>query len=193
MSNNFDKNTMGNSPAALYIIDLLNGIERKKAVHLIKAYADFKETFKELLDAYDDGALSARVVRKYIETYRATLPLKREELMSKDYDNKIINLYENLVIAEFKKVVRKLDAMKRLEVSAISRAKSNLKKSGQMFNNEKVVTYGKYEGEEVTMEVNFNKHGLGSSNITRGAVEDKITAETLMEKSIKKIERRKLK
>lgn len=193
MNNNFDKYTLGNSPAAIYIIDLLNVIERSKAIYLIKGYSGFKKTFKELVDAYDEGALSSSVVRKYMETYRATLPIKREELMIKEYDLKIINLYENLIIAEFKKVVRKLDAMKRLEVSAISRAKSNLRKSGKLYSDEKVETYGKLEGKEIPVEVKFNEHGLGSSNINRNYIEDKITSDTLMEKSIKRMERKKLK
>lgn len=193
MNNNFDKYTLGNSPAAIYIIDLLNNVERKKGVYLMKAYSDFKETFRELLDAHDDGALSSKVVRKYIEIYRATLPQTRETLITKGYDVKIINLYENLIIAEFKKVIRKLDAITRLEVSAISRAKSNLKKSGKVYNDEQVLTFGKYEDKEIPVEVKFNKHGLGSSNINSNFIEDRITSETLMEKSMKRVERRKLK
>ena len=43
MNNNFDKYTLGNSPAAIYIIDLLNNTERKKAIYLIKAYSEFKQ------------------------------------------------------------------------------------------------------------------------------------------------------
>lgn len=193
MNNNFDKYTLGNSPAAIYIIDLLNNIERKKAVYLMKTYSDFKETFRELLDAHFEGALSSKVVRKYIEVYRVTLPKTKESLINKGYDLKIINLYENLVIAEFKKVIRKLDAITRLEVSAVSRAKSNLKKSGKVYNDEQVLTFGKYEDKEILVEVKFNKHGLGSSNINYNFIEDKITSETLMEKSMKRMERRKLK
>ena len=33
--NNFDKFTLGNSPAAIYMIDLLNSVERKKAIYII--------------------------------------------------------------------------------------------------------------------------------------------------------------
>lgn len=191
--NNFDKYTLGKSPAAIYIIDLLNNIERNKAVYLIKAYSEFKENFRELLDAYDDGALSAKVIRKYIATYRATLPQTRVQLLEKGYDHKIINLYDNLLIAEFKKATRRLDAIKRIEVSAIARAKSNLKKSGKEYHDEQLKTYGKYEGKEIPVEVKFNQHGLGSSVINTNLIEDKITSESLMEKSLKRLERRKLK
>lgn len=193
MNNNFDKYTLGNSPAAIYIIDLLNNTERKKAIYLIKAYSEFKQTFRELLDAHDDGALSAKVVRKYIETYRSTLPQSKQNLTNKGYDIKVINLYENLLIAEFKKAIRRLDAIKRIEVSAISRAKSKLKNTGKKYHDEQLKTYGKYEGQEIPVEVRFNQHGLGQSSINTNLIEDKITSETLMEKSLKRLERRKLK
>lgn len=190
--NNFDKNTLGDSPACIYLIDLLNKIERKKAVYLIKSYAEFKETFKELVDAYEANALSAKVVRRYIATYRETIPAIRQSLVDRQYDTTIINLYENLLIAEFKKVTRKLDAIKKLEISAISRAKSNLKKSGSSFNDKNMQTYGKYEGKEIPVDVTFDQHGLGSSVFNKDLIEDKINSETLMEKSLKRLERRKL-
>ena len=193
MINNFDKNTLGNSPAAIYIIDLLNQIERKKAIYLIKAYGDFKETLRELIDAYNDGALSAKVVLKYIETYRSTLPQKKEALIIKGYEIKIINLYDNLLIAEFKKFIRKIETLKRIEVSAISRAKCNLKKSGTSYEDKQITTFGKFEGKEIPVEVKFNQYGLGSSFINTNLIEDKITSDTLMEKSIKRMERRKKK
>lgn len=189
--NNFDKNTLGDSPACIYLIDLLNKIERKKAVYLIKSYGEFKETFKELVDAYEANALSAKVVRRYIATYRETIPAIRQSLVSRKYETTIINLYENLLIAEFKKVTRKLDAIKKLEISAISRAKSNLKKSGSSFNDKNMQTYGKYEGKEIPVEVTFDQHGLGSSVFNKELIEDKINSETLMEKSLKRLERRK--
>lgn len=191
--NNFDKFTLGNSPAAIYMIDLLNNIDRKKSVYIIKAYGEFKEVLRELSDAHDDGAISARVLRKYIETYRLTLPGIRKSLEAKEYDVKIINLYENLIIAEFKKVIRKLDAMKKIEISAIARAKSKIKNSGRQINNESISTYGRYEGNEVEIDVKFNKNGLGSSTVNANMVKDRITSETLMEKSLKRLERRKLK
>lgn len=191
--NNFDKYTLGNSPAAIYIIDLLNRIERKKAVYLIKAYGEFKENFREILDAYDDGALNAKVVRKYIEVYRANLPQTRQNLLERGYDEKIVNLYDNLIIAEFKKIIRRLDAIKRVEVSAIARAKNNLKKSGKEYHDEQLKTFGKYEGKEIPVEVKFNQHGLGYSFINTNLIEDKITSESLMEKYLKRLEKRKLK
>lgn len=193
MTNNFDKYTLGNSPAAIYMIDLLNQIERKKAVYLTKAYGDFKETIRELLDAYDDGALSAKVVRQYMENYRATLPQKKELLLNREYDLKIVNLYENLLVAEFKRVIRKLDTIKSLEISAISRAKSQLKKSGKSYEHEQVATFGIFDGKEVPVEVKFNQHGLGYSTINTNLIEDRITSDSLMEKSVKRMERRKLK
>lgn len=191
--NNFDKFTLGNSPAAIYMIDLINSVERKKAIYIIKSYGEFKETFRELSDAHDDGAISARVLRKYIETYRLTLPGVRKNLEEKQYDIKIINLYENLIIAEFKKVIRRLDAMKKIEISAIARAKSKIKNSGRQIKNESITTYGRYEGNEVKIDVKFNQNGLGSSSVNANMVQDRITSETLMEKSLKRLERRKLK
>lgn len=191
--NNFDKFTLGNAPAAIYMIDLLNNIDRKKSVYIIKSYGEFKETFRELSDAHDDGAISARVLRKYIETYRLTLPGVRKNLEEKQYDIKIINLYENLIIAEFKKVIRRLDAMKKIEISAIARAKSKIKNSGRQIKNESITTYGRYEGNEVKIDVKFNQNGLGSSSVNANMVQDRITSETLMEKSLKRLERRKLK
>ena len=191
--NNFDKFTLGNSPAAIYMIDLLNNIDRKKSVYIIKAYGEFKEVLRELSDAHDDGAISARVLRKYIETYRLTLPGIRKSLEAKEYDVQIINLYENLISAEFKKVIRRLDAMKKIEISAIARAKSKIKNSGRQINNESISTYGRYEGNEVEIDVKFNKNGLGSSTVNANMVKDRITSETLMEKSLKRLERRKLK
>lgn len=189
--NNFDKNTLGDSPACIYLIDLLNKIERKKAVYLIKSYGEFKETFKELVEAYNNEAISAKVVRRYIATYRQTIPTIRQSLVNKQYETTIINLYENLLIAEFKKVTRRLDAIKKLEISAISRAKSNFKKSGNEFNDKQMKTYGKYEGKEIPVEVIFDQHGLGSSVFNKDLIEDKINSETLMEKSLKRLERRK--
>lgn len=193
MNNMFDKNTLGNSPASIYLIDLLNQIERKKAVCLIKSYSDFKEIFKELMDAHDDGAVSAKLVRNYIETYRSTLPEKKSNLLDKDYDIKVVNLYENLLIAEFKKAIRKLDAKKKIEISAIARAKHNLKSDGKTLNNQKIPTIGKYKGDEINVEVKFNQHGIGSSFLNLNLIKDNITNESLMKKSLKRLERRNLK
>lgn len=191
--NNFDKYTLGNSPACIYIIDLLNNIDRKKAVHIIKSYAEFKEEFRELLDSYNEGALNARIVRKYIEMYRSTLPEKRQKLVAKQYDVKIINLYENLIVGEFKKILRRLDSQRRVEISAIARAKSQLKKQGNKYNEQQLHTYGKFEGKEIPVEVKFNEHGLPSSVVNPNLIKDNITSETLMEKSLKRQERRKQK
>lgn len=191
--NNFDKYTLGNAPAAIYMIDLLNQIERKKAIYIIKSQQEFNKNIHELMDAYEDGALSNKVIRKYIDNYRATYSQKREELLSKSYDEKIINLFENLLDAEFKKAIRRMDAVKRLEVSAISRAKHQLKSAGKTYHDEQLKTYGKYEGEQIPVDVKFNQHGLGSSLINTNLIKDKITSETLMEKSLKRQERRKQK
>lgn len=190
MTNNFDEYTLGNSPAAIYIIDLLNNIDRKKAIHIIKSYSEFKESFREVMDAHAEGVLSAKVVRKYIELYRSNIPTIHQNLVSKEYDIKIINLYENLLIAEFKKSIRKLDSIKRIETSAVSRAKSQLKKSGKVYHHEQMNTYGKYEGDNIPVAVKFNEYGLALPCVNVNLIQDKITSETLMEKSLKRMERR---
>ncbi len=83
--------------------------------------------------------------------------------------------------------------MKKIEISAIARAKSKIKNSGRQINNESISTYGRYDGNEVEIDVKFNKNGLGSSTVNANMVKDRITSETLMEKSLKRLERRKLK
>ena len=188
--NHFDQYTLGDTPAAIYLIDLLNKMEKKKASYILNSYTSFKEWMNELIFAYENKFISSKTLRKCIEHYRLSLKEHRELLIQKNYDITVINLLQNLKIAELRKIIRKVGTIKKLETSAIDRAKSVLKKEKSSLTNRSIETFAMNDDEKIEVEVIFNHHGVASSDVDSEKIKDKITSESLWKKSNQRMARR---
>lgn len=184
-----DKNTLGDSPAAIYLIDILNHSNNSLDSSVLKRINQFKNIFTQLLNAHDGKHIETGVVRAFVFYKRQDLNLQTQEMTQAGYTPLVINLYKNLVIAELKKFQRRADQINMVEKSASDRARAILRNGKQKFNNQTLNTYGKLEGEQMHVEVVFNQHGLPTVNIDTSLIKDSITSQTLMDKSVKRLTR----
>lgn len=184
----FDRNTLGNSPGCLYMMDLLNETSNKKDLNVLKFISKFRHIFFQLVHAYDEHVIEADVVRVFSSYKRTELISQVNQLIEQGYTPVIAKLYCNIVISDLRKFERAVSGIQKIEKSAIDRAKSQLKNKHISVKNKEVLTYGRINQEEadlVNVTVVFDKNGKGQleTPLTRQDFSDPINDETLMQKS----------
>lgn len=187
----YDKYTVGNSPAAIYIIDLLNQTDNDINHKILKTLHKHRDTFNQLVKAYDNHHLSAQVVSAFITGARIMVEKEAEQYVANGYDPLIVNLFKNLVFADMKKFTRQKNKAEKLERSAIDRAKYILKNQNLTYADKQISTYGldNEKQEKINIEVNFDYNGLPVTKYNKDLLTDSITNETLREKSEKRLKR----
>ena len=188
----YDRYTLGHSPAAIYLIDVLNNTTNTKDHNVLKHINHFKTNFKELVNAYEAGHVSHQVVLSYIKGQRLEVEQYSQDNIARGYTPLVINITKNLLVADMKHFIRITTKQKKIEFSAIQRAKNLLKNGGQSRVNSRLVTYGKssrHSKEHIPTEVVFNQFGLPKVELDKKAIVDDITNESLMEKSIARLTR----
>lgn len=189
----YDKFTLGNAPAAVYLIDTLNNSTNPVDSKIVSKFQAFQAIFKQLVHAYDIEAIDKKVVFHFANLKRVEINTQYYEMVELGFTPLAVNLYRNLVIAELKKFERRCTKLTQIEKSATDRAKGVLRNKGakgrSMLANKEVLTYGKTEGEQVVVDVKFNNHGLPVAQFDKTLVKDTITSESLMEKSIARLKR----
>lgn len=190
---NYDKFTLGKSPAAVYLIDLLNQSTNAMDSKVIFKLQTFQAVFKQLVEAYEKKVIDKKVVFLFSNYKRVEINQHYEEMVASGMTPLVVNLYRNLVIAELKKFERKCTKVFQIEKSATDRAKALLRNKGtkgrEALANKQLLTYAKFEGEKVAVEVNFNSHGLPVLQFDKTLVKDSVTSESLMEKSTARLKR----
>jgi len=182
-----DRNTLGDSPASIYLIDVLNDSTNSKDKNILKQISTFKKIFTELLKSHEAGHISTGVVNTFVSYKRQDLEIQTQDLLAKGYSALVVNLYKNVVVAELKKYQRRASTIKQIEKSASDRARGLLRNKHQKFNNASLKTYGKAGDEKFDLEVQFNQHGVAQVHLDKSLVKDSITSESLMEKSRKRL------
>lgn len=61
----YDKFTIGNSPAAIYLIDLLNKTENNINHNILKSLHKHRDIFNQLLKSYENNHISTQVVTAF--------------------------------------------------------------------------------------------------------------------------------
>lgn len=184
-----DKYTFGDTPAAIYLADVLNHTTNPLDAGISKHITTFKDIFKQLVNAHEKGHISTGVVANFIHNKKIALDIQMKEFLSLGYTPLVVNLYSNMVNADMKQFNRKAQKLNLISKSAEDRARGILKQGKQKYANQKMQTYGRVGTEQVAVEVEFNQHGLPQVKLDKSAIKDEITSETLMEKSIARLTR----
>ena len=192
----YDKNTLGNSPASIYLVDLLNNSENKKDASVLRYITKFKSIFNQLVSAYEAGSIDSNVVKVFCQYKRADLDANVEPMIKEGFSPVVINLYKNIVVAEMKKFERNANMVEKVEKSAIDRAKSTLKNKKVSFKEQTVPTFGRtgnLKDELYEVQVVFDKNGLPKLDkpVDPKLITQDITDESLMKKSLIRRERNK--
>lgn len=188
----YDSYTLGNSPACIYLIDVLNNSTQSIDHSVLKVIHEFRSTFKELVKAFDANIITQRTMLSVIRSKTIELELKATELMDKGIDPLIVNLTKNVIASDYTIFRRQQEKINRISNSAIARAKSLLKNKKSPFPNQELLTFGKVNKiseEKLDTLVIFNEYGLPSVKMDKENIPDHRTNEYLMEKSIKRLDR----
>jgi hypothetical protein len=194
-----DKYTIGNSPAAIYLADLLSVTTNSTDFGVIRFLNVFRQHFNELIKAHNKGYISKKVVFSYMYGKRLELEEQVKTCLDNGYTPLIVNLYKNLVVAEMKQFTRTSVKKQAIEQSATERAKALLKNKGvKQLANTSLDTYGKsvhYVNntektfDQIDATVTFNEYGVPKVIVDLDQIKDTITNETLREKSLKRLTR----
>ena len=188
----YQSHTLGNSPAAIYLIDVINSSDNPKDHRIISHINDFKRMFKQITNAHDKGMLDNKTVYSFIIGKTLELEQKSEYFLKNNYSLLVVNLFRNLIMADMKSFNRTTTKQNCIEKSAISRAKDLLKKEDKKINHTTITTYGKINSDKpeiIDTVVVFNEHGIPRVEIDKNSIKDDITNETLLGKSIARLTR----
>lgn len=190
----YDKNTIGNSPASIYLIYLLNESQNKKDISVLKYITKFKAIFTQLVAAYKAGHIDSNVVKMFCQYKRADLEENVQPMLEQGFTPVIVNLYKNIIVADMKKFERNASMVEKVEKSAIDRAKSFLVNQKSALKDQKVPTFGRIgnkKDEHYEVNVIFDKNGLPKLEkpVDPNLLHQDITDETLMQKSLIRRER----
>lgn len=184
--------TLGNSPAAIYLVDVLNNSANPIDRNILKPINKFNCLFKELVKAYQNGHISDTLVHSYIAAKHLELEQYKQQLTNLNYTPLVISLAINLIIGEMTKFQRRNGKANKIKKSAIDRAKNILKTKGSLYNNSSLSTYGKLNNqteEQLNALVVFNQHGIAEVQFNENDIKEDVTNETLREKSLKRLKR----
>lgn len=186
----YDPYTLGNSPAAVYLIDVLNNSTNKAEHNILRHINSYKVKFKEIVTAFEAGHLSDHVVLSFLNGQSLELEIHAKEWAEKGYNTLVINLGKNLILANYSQFRRQHGKVNKIKNSATQRAKNILKNADKSYANQEVSTYGKEDDEKtLSVVVKFNEHGLPNVQLDTQLVHDHITNEHLMQKSLKRLNR----
>lgn len=184
-----DKYTFGDTPAAIYLADVLNTTTNPLDAGISKHISSFKGVFNQLVKAYENGHLTSAVVSNFTKNKKLALKFQMTEFLDLGYSPLVVNLYSNMLNADMKQFNRKAQKLSLISKSAEDRARGILKNGKQKYANQKMQTYGRVGTEQVAVEVEFNQHGLPHVKMEKDAIKDEITSKTLMDKSITRLTR----
>jgi len=183
-----DKNTFGKTPAAMYLVEVLN--QRNSKVLNRKVGAKLhahRALLKQLEDANEAGILSVHNLAAVIHTLRSTVDANHLECLPADAI--VGELVHNIIIGELKSLARRAQHGRHLE-----REQARLMRSNQ--DREDVRTEWDMESY-IREEVHTGTYKLGTT-ITHQFVPnpvkvkyigETVTAESLQEKSRQKLAR----
>lgn len=186
----YDIYTLGNSPAAIYLVDVLNSTTNKIDHNILRHIHSFKTKFNQIVKAFENHHLDYQVVVSFINGQILELENQAHEWKKRGYTTLVVNLGKNLIISNYTQFKRQQGKINKIKNSATQRAKSMLKNADKSYANQEISTYGK-EADEKTLNVvvKFNEHGLPSVTLDTNLVRDSITNEHLMQKSLKRLNR----
>ncbi len=189
--NKLEKYTIGKSPAALYLTDLINQTQNPKDINLIKFLTNFRAEFKQLLNCYNMQLLNGEYLANYCSLKRKDLDEQTKHLVEKNYTPLLVNLYKNICISELKKFIRPYSFETHFTQSAINRAK-HLKKNSPNINT--FHTYGQYKNlsYKVDATVNFLRNGKIDVILDKSQIKDVINDDTLTKKSKKRLSKKNI-
>lgn len=187
-----DPNTIGKSPAALYLVDCLNQSPNLINRKVLKVIAFHREHYRELAQAVESYTLSKEFALNICNLKKLEIENLKADLMSRGVEELISNLCCNILTSEVRQIERKIVKLKKIEISAIARAKSDLKLDNIPARNVEVPTVGlaknvcnSKEEQEFDVNVIFEKHGipLVELEFDISTMPDDITDELRIERS----------
>ncbi len=127
--------TFGKSPACVYLVALINQGNIKKYRKLHTRHQELNAILNELLDAYQTQSISLKTflhllnikkkeVRDNIDTLKELMLSKAVTIEEKNKTTTLLNVYENVMMMEFKKLQRETQFYHIAKIKSEQQARS---------------------------------------------------------------------
>ena len=172
-----DKRTFGNSPAAIYLADMLNALGDKRQTHRVSSFINStSKMINEAVALHLDHQMSTTMLYFIVDNISRDVANKADDMRVGAngivYDPVVCNLMENVLRGQIKNVKRRLEKVVRIHQQQ-NRAK--IKNASKIVVNDKAIVLGKTE--------------FVPRKITISSVPDTTNEHTLVSKSIKRLHR----
>jgi hypothetical protein len=178
-------NTFGKTPACIYLADYLNKLKNPILNRKIgKRFSEVRKLINELVRANEAEVMTLGAVGSFVDLMRE----RHNESMEYFAQFELVhNLVNNIVLGEFKSIIRKLHILQRLRKFQAHLRRDptyGIKWKGR-HGSEFVWTV---EGVDIAFQ---DQYGIQFVPITIDLIDDPVTAEVLQERSRAKLTRRK--
>ena len=172
-----DKRTFGNSPAAIYLADMLNALGDKRQTHRVSSFINStSKMINEAVALHLNHQMSTTMLYFIVDNISRDVANKADDMRVGAngivYDPVVCNLMENVLRGQIKSVKRRLEKVVRIHQQQ-NRAK--IKNASKIVVNNKATVLGKTE--------------FVPRKITILSVPDMTNEHTLVSKSIKRLRR----
>lgn len=182
-----EKFTLGKSPAAIYLVSILNQSTNNNDRIILKHISFAKKSLNEIKSAWEKGILSRDTMLEFCNLKRKEIQLYQNDKLTP----LVLNLYKNLLLANIKHMTRTDSKIEAIVKSAVSRGRDLLKNENLPLIKNSVDSYGKVTRKSIEkFPVNISYDEFGTMNIKKNFdlnnIKDEINDESLLNKFIAK-------
>lgn len=180
-----DKYTVGDTPAAIYLVDFLNTSGSKKDRKVLTFINEFRKLFAELVEARECDAISANTLLNFCAIYRQRLNNQCTEMINKGYNSLVVDLFSNIVLGDIRSYERREQRFqKKIKI---------IKAKAKKFFNENV-KHLKLEAVEFFVSepyarVEYKGTNISNINVSFEYTQDPISSAVLVTKSISRLKK----
>ncbi len=157
-----NKFTYGNTPAAIYLFDYLEKLDKKIVKKRVgKMLTSHRQLFSQLAKANKSGNITAHNLARVVGQMR-------DKFYIDVGDEHASNLVTNILVGEMKDLLRRTSTIRKIELQQNKLAKKEIDKD--IFNKDGYLVVEKIEDEKKFVKYNLNN------------VEDSINEKTLTER-----------
>lgn len=180
-----EKNTYGKTPAAIYLAEVMSNHPQK--VRMVgKTLNSYRTALADLEKSYEAGTMQKRTFGRYLGIERLKLAQTREYL-KQSCDELVVNLVLNVMTGDLNRLLRIYSKMNSLQRSTLARAMNVYKQAES--KPEEVQIVNKEDGSNIAVKFINNSTAVLKEKLKFSDIPDVITAETLMEKSLTRLNR----
>lgn len=153
MTKQYDKFTIGSSPCAIFLIDLINRGENAQDRLVIKRIETIQKRLSELVRVRESNIVSHGFILSMCNLIKNDCINQAQELLNLGCSEIAVNLFKNVCTANIRNVSRGSVVAVMVVKSGLDRARSISKQTTTTVVN----TYGKIDNEMVDVAVSFSE------------------------------------